>query len=247
MELTEAIIDRWLDRGGKLFRALARNPVVRSTLLARGLTDDELDRGWALYGAVLGFKRGGPARPAEGQTEASAAIDYLDAWDQPWFNATHAVLEGRFPDADRFLFDDLKAEEGILSVQAVEQYLDRLALLRAGKAPHVEPEAGRAAAELLATRGIVTAVIEAQLREKIAAVRRGARPEEVVSPAEADPDRQQAARAYIAWCHEWREVARACITRRDYQISLGLAQRRGATDDIDADDVDEPEQPATGA
>ncbi len=45
MEINEAQIDRWLERGGKFFKSVARNPVIRGTMLARGLTDDELKHG----------------------------------------------------------------------------------------------------------------------------------------------------------------------------------------------------------
>ncbi len=46
---------------------------------------------------------------------------------------------------------------------------------------------------------------------------------------------------YRAWLNEWREVARASFTRRDYLISLGLASRRSGDDtDGDADESDAP-------
>ena len=42
MELNEREIERWLDRGSRFFKTVARNRVVRGELLARGLTDEEL-------------------------------------------------------------------------------------------------------------------------------------------------------------------------------------------------------------
>jgi hypothetical protein len=59
-----------------------------------------------------------------------------------------------------------------------------------------------------------------------------------VAAAEKDPRKVEVAQAFIRWLHEWREIARIAIARRDYRISLGLAQRRrvGAADG-EADDV----------
>ena len=62
MELGEDDIDRWLERGGKFFKTVARNPVVRAALLARGLSDDELLAGWRLYTDLHGFGSEAAAR-----------------------------------------------------------------------------------------------------------------------------------------------------------------------------------------
>ena len=40
------IVDRWLDRGNRFFRATTRSPVIRGLLFARGPTDEELRTGW---------------------------------------------------------------------------------------------------------------------------------------------------------------------------------------------------------
>ena len=105
--------------------------------------------------------------------------------------------------------------------------------LRDGKATGVEPDQGRAAVELLAIRKIVDAAKAAELRQLIETARLGARPDEVIEATEMDPHRQQVAEAYIQWLNEWREVARVSIARRDYRISLGLAQRRQPGDESD--------------
>lgn len=62
--------------------------------------------------------------------------------------------------------------------------------------------------------------------------------------AEVDPGRLKVAQAFIAWLNEWREVARVAVARRDYKISLGLAQRRRSADE--SDDAEAPEA-AVGA
>lgn len=82
MELDDDEIDLWLERGGKFFKAVARNPVVRAALLARGLSEDELLTGWKLYSELNGFGSEASARPATAQTAAAVALNELDAWDR---------------------------------------------------------------------------------------------------------------------------------------------------------------------
>lgn len=233
MDITEAQIDRWLERGGKFFKSVARNAVVRGTLRARGLSDDELGRGWVLYADLNGFGKQGQAQSATKETAAAQAINTIDAWDAPAYSAAHAVLDTRFPAVACFLFENLTATTGVAAVAGVQRFLDRLDLLRDGKATGVDPDQGRAAVELLAIRKIVDATKEAELRQLIEVARLGARPEEVIEATEMNPRRREVAEAYIQWLNEWREVARVSIARRDYRISLGLAQRRQSGDDSD--------------
>jgi hypothetical protein len=168
-------------------------------------------------------------------TAAAQAIGALDAWDAPNFNAARAVLDGRHPTVSRFMFHNLTPAKGVEAVSSVLTFVDRYAQLRDGQAEGVSPEEGRAAVALLATRKIIDAQREAELRALIETAQRGARPEELSAAQEADPRKQQAAAEYIAWLREWREVARAAITRRDYRIALGLAQRRRSGQSAEGD------------
>jgi hypothetical protein len=212
---------------------VSRNPVVRGELLARGLTDEELGKGWALYTELHGFGSPGSARPLANQTFAAQAINELDAWDAPAFTAAHAVLDMRYPEVSRYLFDNLQANVGVAAVVGVELFLNRIDQLREGKADGVNVEAGQAAVALLATRRIIDPERAQRLRGLIEAAKLGARPDEVATAAPEDPRRSNVAESYIHWLHEWREVARVAIGRRDYRISLGIAQRRTTTDDGD--------------
>jgi hypothetical protein len=214
---------------------VSRNPVVRGALATRGLTDEELGHGWSFYTELLGFGGKAEARATTQQTASAQAINELDAWDAPSFSASHAVLDARYPDVSAFLFQNLEATTGVAAVVGVERFLDRYALLRDGKAPNVNVEQGKAAAGLLAIRRIVDPARERELRKLIETARLGARSEEVAAPAEVDPRRLEVAAAYINWLNEWREVARVAIARRDYRISLGLAQRRQGGDDESTD------------
>ena len=226
MDITEIQIDRWLERGGKFFKTVSRNPVVRGELLARGLTDEERASGWQLYSELHGFGAQESARAAIPQTASARAINEIDAWDAPAFAGAHAVLDRRFPEISRFVFENLDANIGVAAVAGVERFLDRIDALRDGKAPSVDPEKGRAAVELLAVRRIIDPKRTSELRSLIAEARLGARPEEVLPAPQVDAKRAEVARAFMAWLGEWREIARVAIARRDYRISLGLAQRR---------------------
>ncbi len=122
---------------------------------------------------------------------------------------------------------------GVAAVAGVQRFLDRIDLLRDGKAPSIDASTSQTAVELLATRKIVDPAKEAELRALIETARLGARPDEVIEPPEMDPRRRDVAESYINWLNEWREVARVAVSRRDYRISLGLAQRRQASDEPD--------------
>jgi hypothetical protein len=146
------------------------------------------------------------------------------------------VLEARLPDVAVLLFDRLEPSEGVAAVAGVPRFLDRIAALREGKANGLSAETARAAIELLATRKILDATRESELRTLIATVQQSARPEEVVAALPIDARRDQVTDDFIRWLHEWREVARLAIARRDYLISLGLAQRRKKSE-ADAEEV----------
>ncbi|HEY5958894.1 MAG TPA: hypothetical protein VIV60_20175, partial [Polyangiaceae bacterium] len=234
MDMTEVQIDRWLERGTKFFKTVARNPVVRGALLSRGLTDDELAQGWKFYSELHGFGGKAEARPATKQTAAAQAINEIDAWDAPTYSAAHAVLDARYPTVAQFLFDNLEATVGVAAVVGAQRFLDRLDVLRDGKAPAIDPDVQYAAVALLATRRIIDNQREVELRKLIDTARLGARPDEVIDAPEMDPRRRDVAEACIHWLHEWREVARVAINRRDFRIALGLAQRRQSNDEGEA-------------
>jgi hypothetical protein len=228
MEITERRIELSLTRAASFFKTVARNPVVRGELFARGLTDAELERGWSLYGTLLGFRNGRAVQAvnAVSETEAARALNAIDAWDAPAFSAAKAVLANRYPRVGQFLFEDLVAATGPASVAGVERFLERVAMLRAGKAAGLSSEDGRGAMELLGARKILDEIQESELLRLIAVAKSGARQHELRAPDAVAPEREKQAIEFLSWLHEWREVARTAIKRRDYLIALGLAQRR---------------------
>lgn len=233
MAMNEILVERWLARGSKFFKAVSRNAVIRGTLRARGLTDEELRHGWQLYEAAHGFSESQPALAAVKETAAAQAMNAVDAWDAPTYAAAHAVLDVRLPAVSAFLFQSLHADTGPAAVAGVRLFLDRIDQLREGKAPNIDPEAGRAAVELLATRKIVDATKATEMRSLIQTAQLGAQPGELIEPPTVPAQQVDSVSAYVNWLNEWREVARVAISRRDYRIALGLAQRRQTPDDTD--------------
>ena len=238
------VVDRWLDRGNRFFRAITRNPVVRGQLLARGLTDEELRNGWELYTKVFGIS-GLSTEPVPKNTGAADAMNELDAWDAPNFRAIGQVLSVRFPAAGAFLFEGLTAGEGPEAVSAVALFVERYKQLQRGAAPNVPAQDAQAAIALLARRLLVTPGILDRLETLVATAQRGAVPLPVTPP---DPATDEAIQAYVAWISEWREVARIAVQRRDYRIALGLAHRRQRQnvaeepeDELEEDEVEDDE------
>jgi len=226
-DLTSAQIDLLTERGTKFLGGASQVPPIR-VLLARGGYDEaEHARGWELLLSVLGY-RSTPVQVASDQLRQSQAIAELDAYDGPNFDRTRAALDHRFPAQSAYVFEGLTAKTGAESIGSVRTFIDRVAALRDGTDParSATRDADAAAAALLAARRIIDANEEQRLRGLIAEATRLAD-----APAAIEPDpslRQKLARELEAWLRDWRETARVLITRRDYQIRLGLVERRRA-------------------
>jgi hypothetical protein len=237
--LTETQIDRITGRATKFLGALSRNSKLRRILMSQGgYTADEHTQGWSLLLGVLGYRNPLPRNVPESSPAAAAVVE-LDLYDGPHFARAQSALERSFPAQEQYVFHGLSPKTGFASVGAVKIFVDRISALRTGSDPAraATREEDRAAAELLAQRRIIDTDSEAHLRGLIAqATELAAALEE--QPKPAPDERQTSARALDAWLKEWRESARALITRRDYQIMLGLAQRRaGAGAEEEPDDA----------
>lgn len=234
------VVNRWLDRGMRFFRAVTRSRVITARLRARGLSKAELKKGWDLYAALLGARTLGD-EPPPSPNEAAAAMGELDEWDAPNFSMTDAVLDHRAPNAKRFLLDNLEASTGPEAVVAVRTFADRWQQLSSGQAQGVDAAEANEAVALLAARRIIDPEIAEHLRGLIAVAQEGVTGVTAADAARASetvPTDDKTFEEFRAWLNEWREVARSTFHRRDYLITLGLASRRSAEDvDID-DDVD---------
>jgi hypothetical protein len=89
--LNERFVDRWLVRGTQFFRAVTRNSTIRGELQARGLSSEELMRGWDFYSGVVGIRRLVEVAGPPATNEADQAMNELDRWDAPAFNTSRAA------------------------------------------------------------------------------------------------------------------------------------------------------------
>lgn len=152
-----------------------------------------------------------------------------DGFDERAFKRTRAAFEHLYPEQAVYMFENLEAQTGVLSLGSVKTYLDRYVALRDGtdksrKASHKVDQ--KAAAELEA-RNIITSEKEQHLRGLIELAQQLAPAPVVADMSEQSVRMQKAAAAFKVWLDDWRETAAAGITRRDYLILLGLAKRRG--------------------
>lgn len=234
-ELSQAQIELIAERGTKFLSGASQVPSIRLGLSQGGYSEEEHRQGWELLLELLGYKTNVQGSPvALRQREATAE---LDQWDGENFERARAALDHRFPDQSAYVFDNLSAKSGAESIAAVRTFVDRVASLRDGTdaARADKRSADKAAAELLAARRIVDAEEEKRLRGLIAEATRLADAPTVKEP---DPSvRQQTAVKLDAWLRDWRETARVLIKRRDYQIRLGLAERRSPKADAAATDA----------
>ncbi len=141
-------------------------------------------------------------------TEAAQAQNAIETWDAPAFSAAKAVLGYRYPSVSKFLFYDLEAATGLASIAGVEQFLERVTMLRQGRALGFSAEDGRGAVELLGARKILDDAQESELRRLIAVAKNGSRPSEQKAREGVLRQREQQALEFMSWLHEWREVAR---------------------------------------
>ncbi len=224
-ELSTAQIDAVSERGTKFLGAASQNENIRLLLDRGGYTEEEHQRGWGMLLVLLGYTNPASGAPGASLRQRQAAAE-LDAYDGPNFDRARAALDHRYPAQAGYVFADLTAKTGVESIGAVSTFVDRVAALRDGTDPARAStrEDDAAAAALLATRRIIDVDEEKRLRDLISEATSLA---DMPAPAAPSPSaRQQTARALDAWLRDWRETARVLVTRRDYQIRMGLAVRR---------------------
>ncbi len=230
---TGAQVDRIIASGGKFLRTLSQHPTIMHLMLGLGYSAEAHAEGWRLYLPLIGYDQNGttPAvsAPLVNATEQHKALLEVDQFDDNAFKRSKAALEHLFPAQALYMFRGLEARKGVESLGSTTIYLDRYVALRDGTDPERKgsrKEDKKAAAELEA-RNIITPEKEQHLRALIELAQQLAPEPVVVDMTDQEIRMQKAAGALKAWLDDWRETAAAGITRRDYQILLGLAKRRG--------------------
>ena len=194
--------------------ALATRPLARRLLERRGYDKREHQRGWRL------LEKAGSYESDEAITdlEVRDAIAEADRWDEPGIRIIRAAFT-RHPDARAAVLKGIEPVAGPAAVLNVAKLLERLNALEKTKE-------GQAALATLAERGI-DAAERGRMAALVKIAKRGTQPQPV---DESDESKQEAYMQTLVelrdWYTEWAEVARINITRRDYLIALGLAERR---------------------
>ena len=233
------VIERDIKRGTRYFHGVTTVPAIANVLAGRGYTDAEHQQGLGYLAKMLGFRSPSPVMVP---TSSIYARGKLDEWDGPNIAIARAALTHRFPDQATYVVGDLTNQAGYEAVLNVITFLERVTALRDGTDPNRAGtrDADKAAVALLGQRNVFTPTIEAELRGLVAEATATAPQSPQVEVIGID-DYNQATLAFHEWLADWRETARAVITRRDYLIRLGLAQRRSSkamVEDVDDEDIE---------
>lgn len=225
--VSDSTLEQTPDRALRFLRGVSRTGIAQR-MAAVGYSNADHVEGWTLLQQSSGYRpdvsmvtlQGGPADPA-----VAAAIKYVDDFDESGFDLADAALRRRFPEQWTFVMEGLVAKTGIAALVDVETFLDRIDALESGKGRDASTrDADQRAVKLLATRTIDKAK-RAALREALR-VAKSFKVQETPAPNTIDEAaRERATLALRAWYEEWSKTARSVIKRRDFLISLGLANR----------------------
>lgn len=205
---------------------------VASALARCGFAKEDLAEGWARLTALT-----------EGRLDVVVSdgdpklVEALDAWENEWFPVANASLRARFPEAHKFLFNNLTQTEGLEVITSVGTFLTRVEKLSLPENEGGLGRQGAAARKLLVKRGITEEVVrEARdLLTQLGHIESTDEPDGL--DEEEDAQREQ---ALWDWYLEWSEIARTKIKNRRLLRSLGFLKPDGSPVDDEADDEAAP-------
>jgi hypothetical protein len=235
VSVSRSTLDAVPERALAFLRGMGLSVGIRRALFARGYTKDDHVEGWKLLHEVSGF--GDAGEEVEDATVREAALE-IDAWDEGAIRIIQATFERRFPEQAAFVLQGIRPATGAAAILGVARLLERLDALEESDERKDSRKQDRAALELLARRGI-----DAKERARVRSLVEQAKQVGEISPP--DPEdleaverkRTESLMRLYAWHREWSEIARVTIRRRDQLIRLGLAYRKAAPGEDDADDV----------
>lgn len=210
--------------------AVGKSFPIRAALASRGYTEAQHEEAWGYLKKLAVFPAG--ALPTIDKVVRDAILE-VDAWDEPNYAVLRAVLENHHPEVVGFLFDRLSAKQGAEAVVGVSMLLDRFDALESAPERQATRAADHAALETLAARGY-TKEERARLRGLVVTTQTM-----VVLQPISDAEREATLLKLYTWHNEWSTIARLVLTRRDHQISVGIAKRRKAK----KEDVSAPPPP----
>lgn len=221
-----SVLDELPGRTLTFLRGVGTSPTLRAILNQCGYSDEEHQLGWRLLHTVAGFAPGRQALGPDADPAVRAAVLELDAWDEPHFARVDAMLARRYPEQRDFVFNNLKAAQGVGAVLTVATFLGRLDALEKGEGRKASHKEDLAALALLDARGIGKAERH-RLRKLVEVAQQGT--EAATLPVVDDTAREAHEAALMElylWYKDWSTSARSAIRRRDHLIRLGLAKRK---------------------
>ncbi|MCA9628580.1 MAG: hypothetical protein KC766_12970 [Myxococcales bacterium] len=229
-------------RALQLLRAIGTSLPIRAALYRRGYNERDHQEGWRRLHACSGFVMQEADSLIDG--DVRDAIAELDAWDEPAFKILSATLKRRFPAQHAFLLEGLQPSTGAEALLGIRALLDRMDQMEKGPSRKATRKQDAEALALLAERGIDSEARN-HLRALLAIAQRAEEPPPLSNEAK---DAAQLAHVETLvslreWFEEWSEIARACVSRRDYLIRMGLASRRSGSS-TETQDTEPAEEPA---
>jgi hypothetical protein len=220
------VLEETPSRALAFLRAVGTSAPIRAALAKAGYTEEEHALGWSLLHKVSGYSATMPK--ATEDTSARDAIAELDALDEGLFRRVRAALRRLHPEQEAYVFgDELGPAQGAASVISVSTLLQRLDGLKSAPERKKTRKQDQAALDTLAARGI-TAEERERLRALVEAAQRAVAVSDEETGSNDAGEREQGLLALRSWYLDWSDTARSVITRRDYLIRLGLAQRKKA-------------------
>lgn len=238
--VTREVLEETPARALQMLMAINRSLPIRAVAESLGCNRAVRREGWMKIHAITGVDVGdGEDSESEGlvDVDVATAITTLDNSDEKLLTKVRATLQHAFPAEAKKVLDGLSSTRGSGAVLVVATLLDRLDALN-------KSESGRAALERLAQRGLTSAE-RARLRGLVAtasgadegegeseskAKGKSAKKSATAAVAESMSEEEylRLLRSLRAWFEEWSELLRSEISRRDYLIQLGLAERKSA-------------------
>lgn len=186
---------------------------ILAELAGYGFTEEDRAEGWSLLYAI---GQGGPPVVPNESPNVSVLVQ-IDGWENRWFPIVDAALRRRFPRLHQHFFRKLSQVEGQQVIISVGTFVARFEALSDPSGPYGAE--GPKAAELLARRGLSSAIGEA--KALLDSLKR------VDTNASSNWDVQQR-RLFAAetllweWYLEWSRVARVAIKQRALLRQLGF-------------------------
>jgi hypothetical protein len=228
---SQRILDDIISRSVKFLSAVGTNATILSLMRANGFQKADHDEGWSLIHTASGYapKKEAPKSDTQQTREIEDAEAQLDNWDEPHFRVIQNALARKFSATRDYLFrDGLSAKQGPEATISVRTFLNRIDDIINNNDKERREDAHKQDLEaiaLLAQRGYHEAERK-RLRGLIQIATSSADVPLPVNDTISQEEKQKTLIELYGWYKDWSTVAHVTIKRRDYLISMGLAERK---------------------